>query len=484
MSYRIQLLTLAVFSCIAAAASADSDWTQFRGPGGTGIADGERPPIEIGPEKNVLWKAPVPSGLSSPIVVGDKLLLTALDDGKLYTIAYNRSDGSEAWRAHAPAKELEPYHKTEGSPAASTPASDGQRIVSYFGSCGLFCYDLAGKELWRHELPPAKTIADFGTGVSPILVDGIVVLLHDDLSHPMILALDAVTGKKLWEVKRESKSGFGTPTVWNTPEGKQVAAPGYGRLIGYDLKSGEEKWSVEGMPSSSCTTPVIAEGNLFYAGWSPGDSEDTDFKMPPFDEILKQNNADADGDGVLSKAESQNSMMKDFFDNQDADKDGRLTREEWETMLAYIAASKNSAFALKPGGSGDVTHSHVLWKQTKGLPYVPSAILYRGQYVMVKDGGIVTAYDAATGEEIYQKRAVASGGYYASPIAADGHIYFASLADGAVTVLAAGAKKPEVVAENPPLGERLAATPAIADNTLYVRTAGHLYAFARKDSQN
>ena len=122
----------------------------------------------------------------------------------------------------------------------------------------------------------------------------------------------------------------------------------------------------------------------------------------------------------------------------------------------------------------------MLWKQTKGLPYVPSAILYRGQYVMVKDGGIVTAYDAKTGDELYQKRAVAAGSYYASPVAADGHIYFASLADGAVTVLAAGATKPEVVAENPPLGERLAATPAIADDTLYVRTAGHLYAFAER----
>ena len=120
----------------------------------------------------------------------------------------------------------------------------------------------------------------------------------------------------------------------------------------------------------------------------------------------------------------------------------------------------------------------MLWKQTKGLPYVPSAILYRGQFLMVKDGGIVTAYDAKTGDEIYQKRAVAEGNYYASPVAADGHIYFTSLADGAITVLAAGESKPKVVAENPPLGERVAATPAIADNTLYVRTAGHLYAFA------
>jgi len=145
-----------------------------------------------------------------------------------------------------------------------------------------------------------------------------------------------------------------------------------------------------------------------------------------------------------------------------------------------MTEGQNSAFALKAGGTGDVTSSHVLWKQTKGLPYIASAILYRGQYVMVKDGGIVTALDAQSGKELYMQRAIASGSYYASPVAAGGHLYFVSLADGAVTVLKAGSKQPVVAAENPPLGERVAATPAIADNTLYVRTEKHLYAFANE----
>ncbi len=476
----IRALVVVIAFSAGAAVHATSDWPQFRGPAGSGVADAEHPPVEIGPDKNVKWKVPVPSGASSPVVVGDKLVLTAFDDGKLYTIAYHRADGSEAWRAHAPAKELEPYHKTEGSPAASTPATDGQRIVSYFGSCGLFCYDLDAHELWRHEMPAAKTIADFGTGVSPILADGVVILLRDETKDPKIIALDAATGKLRWEKKRDSRSGFGTPAIWETPAGKQVAAPGFGRMVGYDLQTGDERWFVAGMPSACCTTPVTAGGELFFAGWSPGDPEDTGFKMPTFDALLKENDADADHDGAISKIESEKTMIKDFFDNQDANKDGQLTHEEWDAMLGFMAATRNSAFALKPGGSGDVTHTHLLWKQTKGLPYVPSAIVYRGQYVMVKDGGIVTAYDAKTGDEIYQKRAVASGSYYASPVAADGHIYFTSLADGAVTVLKAGAAKPEVVAENPPLGERTAATPAIADDTLYVRTAGHLYAFATK----
>jgi len=121
----------------------------------------------------------------------------------------------------------------------------------------------------------------------------------------------------------------------------------------------------------------------------------------------------------------------------------------------------------------------VLWKKTKGLPYLASALVYRGQCVMVKDGGIVTAYDAKTGQEVYQERAAAAGKYYASPVAANGKIYFTSL-DGAITVLKAGTEKPEVLATNPKLGERTAATPAIADNTLFVRTEKHLYAFAEK----
>src|SRR5580704_4798963 len=110
-------------------------WPQFRGPGGSGIAIGQKPPVEFGPDKNVKWKVRAPSGLSSPIIAGDKLVITALEDGKLFTIAYHRATGKEAWRAEAPAKKLEAHHKTESSPAASTSATDGKRIVSYFGSC-------------------------------------------------------------------------------------------------------------------------------------------------------------------------------------------------------------------------------------------------------------------------------------------------------------------------------------------------------------
>jgi outer membrane protein assembly factor BamB len=455
-------------------------WPRFRGPNGSGVADDQTPPVRVGPETNVKWKVAVPSGLSSPIVVGDKLVLTAFDNGKLYTIAYARSDGKEAWRTEAPAAKIEPYLKGEGSPATSTPATDGRRIVSYFGSCGLVCYDLAGKELWRFPMPVAVTWGNFGGGVSPIMVDGLVVLVRDEMKGSRILALDITNGSLKWEKARQSTIAYCTPVVWETATGKQVVVAGLGRMISYDLHTGQESWFVAGMPTGPCASPVVADGMLFFAGWSPGGPDDKANQLPSFDSLLKQ--ADTDKDGALSKAEAQKlPFLKDDFDILDLNKDGKITRDEWDYLVKLITDGRSSAFALSPGGTGDISKSHIIWTKTKGLPYIPTAIVYRGQLVMIKDGGMVSAYDAKTGKEIYlQERVAGPGSYYASPVAANGHIYFASLKDGIVTVLKAGTAKPEVVVKNDKLGERVAATPAIADNTLYIRTTTKLYAFAEK----
>jgi outer membrane protein assembly factor BamB len=477
MKKLITLLFLLEFAAAGLSADNSLAWPRFRGPDGSGIADGQKPPVEFGPEKNVKWKSPAPSGLSSPIVAFDRLVITAFDDGKLYTIAYKLKDGTESWRAEAGATKLEPYQKTEGSPATATPATDGKRIVTYFGSCGLFCYDLAGKELWKFEMPPAATGGDFGSGVSPIIVDGLVVLVRDEKKESKIIALDAGTGVRKWEQPRIPATSYCTPVVWSTANGKEIVAPGHARMVGYDLKTGTEKWFFNGMPAGCIPSPVVADATLFFAGGGGGGADDKEFQMPSFDSMLKQ--LDKDGDGALSREEADKALGG-FFDNQDANHDGKITRDEWEALSKFVSEGKNSAFALKAGGKGDITTSHLLWKKTKGLPWIASALLYRGQYIMVKDGGIVTAYDAKTGEQVYQERDAAPGQYYASPVAANGYIYFTSFQDGTVTVLKAGSDKPEVVATNPKLGERTAATPAIADNTLFVRTDKHLYAFAEK----
>jgi outer membrane protein assembly factor BamB len=472
----LALLVFSVTARVAPAADGSLPWPQFRGPDGSGVAEDERPPVEIGPAKNVKWKVAVPSGFSSPIVAGDLLVLTAFDDGKLFTIAYRRADGSEAWRAQAPADQIEPYHKTEGSPASSTPVTDGTRIVSYFGSSGLFCYDLAGKLLWDRRLPTVATPGDFGSGVSPILADGKVVLVRDELKQPKIMAIDMATGSVAWEKPRQSISGYATPVAWRQSGRVQVAAPGNGKMIGYDLQTGEEVWSVTGMPAACCASPTVAGDTLYFAAWSPGDPSDEEGQMPSFDDILKQ--GDANGDGILDREEADKTPMKDFFASLDSNKDGKYTREESEALKKFLSTSRNSAFALRAGGTGELS-DRLLWKKTTRLPYVPSAIFYKGQYILLKDGGIVTIYDAATGKSLSQGRTVHAGQYYASPVAAGGNVYFTSLHEGVVTVLKPGDGKPEVVAQNPPLGERVAATPAVADDTLYIRTAGRLYAFAK-----
>ena len=476
---RLILLTVCLSFVSSLCFAKTPEWPQFRGPNASGIAVNSKPPVKFGPEENVKWKAPAPAGASSPVIVGEKLFLTAFDEGKLFTVAYSILNGRELWRAEAPAKTIEAYHKTEGSPAASSVATDGQIVVSYFGSCGIFAYDLAGKELWKYDLPMAKTAADFGTGVSPILVDGLVVLQRDEMNEPKIIALDAATGLLKWEKARPPATSYCTPTVWDTEGGKQIVCGGYGRMVSYDLQTGEEQWSVAGMPSATCTTSVVGDGMLYFSGWSPGDAEDIEFKFPKFNDLLES--GDANKDGQISREESEKTFLKGFFDSNDTNKDGQLTREEWDAIIKYMSAGKNSVFAVKAGGHGDITKTHVVWKKTKGMPYVPSAILVDGQYFMVKDGGLCTAYDAKTGKEIYvQKRAVANGRYYASPVSANGNIYVVSLDDGTFTVLKAGTDSPEVVAENLKLGEKTSATPAIVGDTLYVRTANHLWAFAEK----
>jgi len=449
--------------------AAEPTWPQFRGPGALGVADDQTLPVNFGLTQNVKWKVPVPPGFSSPIVVGNKLVLTAFDGGKLFTIAYSRLDGKELWRAEAPSKKIEAYHKTESSPAASTPVTDGERIVVYFGSSGLFCYDLAGKELWRYETAMAITPFDFGSGVSPVIADGKVILVRDQKFEPNMLAIDVKTGSKIWEVRRDGfGSGWCTPAIWDTPDGKQIAIPGTGRMVGYDLKTGSEKWTVRGMPSAACASPIVVDGNLIYCGWSPGD----DFKLPTFAELLKD--ADKNGNGALDRDEAATTFIKDFFDNNDPNKDGKITAEEWAENLKYMSKGTNSAFVLRPGGTGDITKSHVVWKETKGLPYVPSPLVYRGQIYTINMRGLISARELKTGKEVFLDENIGLTGVYSSPVAANGHIYIFGL-DGTALVLKPG-DIPDVV-HRAKLGERIAATPAIADNALYVRTAKQLIAF-------
>jgi outer membrane protein assembly factor BamB len=446
------------------------NWPRFRGPAGSGVADEDKPPVEFGPEKNVLWQVATPSGPSSPCIWGARIFLTAFDGGKLWTLCLDRATGKELWRRDAGAEKIEAFLEAQGSPAAATPATDGERVVVYFGSCGLIAYAFDGKELWRHTMPVAETNNDFGSGTSPILADGLVLLVRDLKADSAVLAIDAATGKQVWKTARPAMmTGYSTPIIWEHDGVKELVAPGGLAMKAYDLSSGAERWSMRDLPAVNCGSPVAGDGLLYFAGWSPAGA---DMPMPAFDDMLK---ADTDADGKISKAESDNTMLKGFFSANDTNHDGFVTRDEWDGMIGYLKRGKNRLVAVKPGGSGDITDTHVAWEKTKGLPYVPSALLYRGALFLVKDGGMISCFDAAIGTAKYeQQRLGLDGQFYASPVAANGHIYLVNLTGKAAT-LAAG-DKPEVV-WRADFGERIAATPAIADDTLYVRTESKLFAF-------
>jgi outer membrane protein assembly factor BamB len=465
-----RILTAALLIASVQAIAETSNWSRFRGPDGSGVADGQKPPVEFGPDKNVLWQVATPSGPSSPCVWGTRIFLTAYDSGKLWTLCLDRATGKELWRRDAGAEKIEAFLPGQGSPAASTPATDGERVVVYFGSCGLIAYDFAGKELWRHSLPVAETNNDFGSGTSPILDGGLVILVRDLKSNSAMIAVDALTGKRVWKTDRPAMAtGYSTPMIWQHDGVKEVVAPGGLAMKAYDLRTGTERWVVRELAAVNCGSPVAGNGMLYFSSWAPAGE---DAPMPGFEDMLK---ADADGDGKLSEAESENTPIRGFFKPNDMDKDGFLTRAEWDTLVGYLKRGKNRLVAVKSGGNGDITSSHVAWQKTKGLPYVPSPLFYRGNVYIIKDGGLASCYDAATGAPKYeQKRLGVDGPFYASPVAANGHVYLLSLNGKAATLL--GGDKPDLVWQSD-FRERIAATPAIADDTLYIRTETKLFAF-------
>ncbi len=446
-----------------------ADWPQFRGPSGSGVADNEKPPVKFGPNENLAWKVAVPPGASSPIVVGDRIYLTAFENDKLLTICYSSSDGKELWRNAAPAKKIEAFHPTEGSPAASTPASDGKKVVVYFGSCGLICYDLDGKELWTFELPVAETNNEFGTGTSPVLAEGVVYLSRDLKKESALFAIDLATGSQKWKTERKPGTSFGTPIVWGTATQKTLVVAGSNSLTGYDMKSGSDLWTIGKLPSVNCTTPILAGDLLIYVAWSPGGP---DMKMPTFEDILKM--AGQEKLGYLTKEGWDKTPLKGFFDNNDLNKDGKITAEEWEMNMKVLKSGENRAVAVKPGSKGEV-----LWSYTKNLPYVPCPLVYSDRVYWLRDGPQMTCLEAKTGKPVYEgERFKAGPRYYSSPVAANGHIYVASL-DGTMAVIAAGEDAPDVV-YSVKLAEGVRATPAISHDTLYVRSDKFLYAFGGK----
>jgi len=416
------------------------DWPQFRGPGGRAVSETATPPIGFGPSSNLLWKVPIPEGVSSPAVTGGRIFLTALTERKadpllltgelnllgsdtakkIEALALDRKDGHILWRRTL---------GSEGTPTP-TPVTDGKSVFVFVGSIGVVAFDLDGREQWRH--PIAKP--DFSASSSPILIDDKLIMVCDQDAGSFVEALDKKSGRSLWLAERAPfRRARATPFHWQHGHDEELIVSGSFALTSYDPNTGEQKWRFPGAARWAMSSLAADENLLFALTMKDGVGEGQD-----------------EGDGPATGIPT--------FDL------AQLTGIEPPKAVSALRA-------IRPGGC-----AVVVWNSVRSLPYGNSPLYYKGRLFTVKSGGFVTAYDAKTGEPIYQdERINAPDDYWSSPVAAAGRVYFAS-EKGIVTVMDATADTPRILAQNK-LDEQILATPALIDQTILIRTAKSLYSF-------
>ncbi len=431
-SFLVPLLTAVVLSRFVGAAedAGNAWWPQFRGPNSAGLGRGT-PPVHFGPDQNVRWKIPVGPGISSPVVWGGRIFLTEFDreTKQLATVCIDRGTGKTLWRRTVAPGQIEKVHAIS-SPAAATPATDGERVFVYFGSYGLVCYDLDGNQKWQKPLPLPKN--PYGASASPILAGELLVLNHQG-KDAYLLGVDRRDGRTVWKTDRSLfQYGWSTPVRWRHDGTDEVLVLGgdFGpgqRLMAYNLADGAERWWVGGLPPCGKSTPVVGEGLVFLAA----------------------------PDIILETADEKRNP---------------------ERAARIYAKNAARLVAVRPGSKGEVSKADIAWSDKKGVPGVPSPLYYNGRLYTFQNGGNVFCRAAKTGELVYSGTLGAPGYYYSSPVAADQKIYVAS-EEGLVVVLEAGDKL-NVLARNQLEGPVLA-TPALVGGTIYVRTDKNLYAFGR-----
>jgi outer membrane protein assembly factor BamB len=426
------------------------NWPSFRGPDGTGVADGQNPPIawDLKAGKNVRWKTPIPGlGHSCPVVWGGRVFITtaistdpnpkirignygdvdSVKDKSKHTwkvFCLDRDSGEILWEHTAYEGVPKIKRHLKGSQANCTPATDGRHVVVCFGSEGLYCYDFAGKQLWKRDLSALDTSFaiddeyEWGFGNSPVIHEGLAIL-QCDLSHDSFIAAFSLDdGAKVWSTSRDEIPSWSSPVVWHNSLRDEIVTNAAQYARGYDPKTGAELWRLAKKSEVTIPTPVCGK------------------------------------------------------------------------ELVYITSGNRPIqpiFAIKSGAAGDISlkkeeakNSHIVWSKMRGGPYMPTPILY-GEYLYTcSNSGIVTCYEAKTGKEIYRKR-MGDGSYTASPVAADGRLYFCS-EKGEVRVVKAGASF-ELLAINA-MDDYVMATPAISNGSLFVRSQHFLTSLGEKPAGN
>ncbi len=465
VSRRVAGLTSLLALAATVGALSAEDWSRFRGPNGSGVSPSQNLPAEFGPAHNVAWDVEVPFGRSSPAFGADRIFLTATDGGNLVTLALDRSSGETVWRRTVERAETAELYSGNDS-ATPTPVTDGSNVYVLFHEMGIVSYDATGQERWRHPLGSFRNF--YGVSASPVLAGDRLFVLCEQAVGSYLLALDKNTGKLLWRADRpDRRESYTTPILYPGPDSpRELLVYGSRWIDAYDLETGEVAWSRGGVSAGPVASPVLVGDRLFVTGH---DQEPE--PLPPFSEIAGKH--DTDGDDCLTAAEFGGSWMAAHVGWLDVDANGCVSAEDWAAMDREMGTEDWGAFAIRiDGAEGPPTN---VWNYRRNVAYIPSPLVYDGVFYMVRDS-IATSLDARTGK-VHKRGRLARGKMkvYASPVAGDGKVYFASV-EGQVAVVKADPQW-EVLAIND-LDDEIYATPAIVDGRLYVRTRGRLFCFA------
>jgi outer membrane protein assembly factor BamB len=424
---------------------AGDNWTRFRGSDATGVVENDpRLPSQWNTTDNVAWSVDVPGqGWGSPIVVGNRVFVSSVvaDEENIQpkkglylgkgvrdpakgihhwmVYCFDLASGKELWKREAKTGQPVVPRHPKSSYAAETPTTDGERLFVLFGDVGLYCYSLDGELIWTHEIEPKKTNMDYGAAASPVVHQGQVIVVYDNLEASWITALDAKTGEPRWKQPRDETHSWATPLVWNNERRTEIVVPGRNKNRSYSLE-GELLWEFDGdMSVLVIPSPFVAHGMCYLASGYVGDQHRPTFAILP----------GASGD---------------------------ITPE------------------------GDYAESEFIeWYQPQASPYNTSQIVYGDMLYTVYDQGFMTCHNAKTGVEVYGKQRFSpSGSFTASPWAYNGNVFCLS-EDGLTYVIKAGAEF-EILHTNP-LDELCIATPSIADGRLLIRTHSKLVCVTAND---
>lgn len=416
---------------------AQQNWPAFRGGELAGLGTDKALPVEWSATKNVVWKADVPGrGWSSPVVWGDRVLLTTVVSDKeplaarkgLYiqdlqgkippgehrwmVLCLDRKTGKTLWQAEAHRGKPAATIHIKNTYASETPVTDGERVYAYFGNVGLFCYDMDGKALWKHSWPTYKMKMGWGTAASPAVHDGMVYVVNDNEEKSFLAALDAKTGKVLWEVARDEKSTWATPFVWVNSARTEIVVAGTKRVRSYSTK-GDLLWELGNNSIIAIPTP-FARGDLLYVT--------SGYVLDPFHKPV---------------------------------------------------------YAIRPGATGDITlkagemsNRWIAWCQRGAGPYHPSPLVMGDYCYVLLDRGMLSCFNAKTGELVYDRERLGASAFTASPWGYNDRIFCLS-EDGDTVVVQAGAEF-KVLGKNA-LEEMTLASPAISGKSLFIRTQTRLY---------